>query len=139
MYVSNKGKISCQFNIVTDRKWQHSDFSGIATCGRYTLRKKCYKEAEPPYPLSFWHFPVLFDAEWPAQFSIRQIVKFVSRVYSEGLQGPKKKKTPLSNMREIYREFGTQAIHMQDIFPEFQVTAYVHFQDIFAKFCTRIF
>ncbi len=36
---------------------------------KYTLRKKCYKEAEPPYPLSFWHFPVLFDAEYPAQFS----------------------------------------------------------------------
>ena len=34
-----------------------------------TLRKKCYKEVEPPYPLSFWHFPVLFDAEWPAQFN----------------------------------------------------------------------
>ncbi len=31
MNVLNEGKINCQFNIVTDRKWQHSDFSGIAT------------------------------------------------------------------------------------------------------------
>ena len=35
----------------------------------HSQKKKCYKEAEPPYPLSFWHFPVLFDAGWPAQLS----------------------------------------------------------------------
>ena len=67
-------------NWVASYVWEHREVNALISSLQlmqlasftitYTLINKCYDEADPPYPLGFWHFLPPLEAGLPGDFHV---------------------------------------------------------------------